>query len=542
MMIIGVYSNVTQEGICRKLGRVFEDIKKPTGYGNWYLPLLNNDIEEDVIFIILDGPELFRNIEDVEKELSNYINIIEKAVKDNSDKKFFVSTIDVHEDSIHAIKDFNIKDKEIENNWLKHLDKLNNDYPNFFIFDLKELITNVGRKNFYSKKLWYLGGMKFSNFGENIIVEEITNIINALEKSRKKCLVLDLDNTLWGGVVGDIGIENIELSEFKEGARYKDFQKRIKELKELGVLLAICSKNEENYAMDVFEKNKEMVLKSDDFIIKKINWQPKSKNISEIADELNIGLDSIVFIDDSRFEREEVKSNLPQVIVPEFPEDTSDLENFIIDVYKNYFYTINQTEEDKKKTKMYVDNIKRETEKKKSASIDEFLEKLNTKIYLWKLKPENLQRAHQLIHKTNQFNLTTKRYSEKQLQEFMNDPYYEIYVARVEDKFGDNGIVFLLIAKKDDNKILIDSLIMSCRVMERFIEDRIISYLEDQWFKDGFQEIESTYLKTERNKPVENLFERLGYEVTYKDENKKIYRLNKKIKPKRKKIGELIVE
>jgi FkbH-like protein len=541
-MIIGVYSNVTQEGICRKLGRVFEDIKKPTGYGNWYLPLLNNDIEEDIIFIILDGLELFRNIEDVEKELSNYINIIEKAVKDNSDKNFFVSSIDIHEDSIHAIKDFNIKDQEVENNWLKHLYKLNNDYPNFFIFDLKELITNVGRKNFYSKKLWYLGGMKFSNYGENIIVEEITNIINALEKSRKKCLVLDLDNTLWGGVVGDIGIENIELSEFKEGARYKDFQKRIKELKELGVLLAICSKNEENYAMDVFEKNKEMVLKSDDFIIKKINWQPKSKNISEIADELNIGLDSIVFIDDSRFEREEVKSNLPQVIVPEFPEDTSDLENFIIDVYKNYFYTINQTEEDKNKTKMYVDNIKRETEKKKSASIDEFLEKLNTKIYLWKLKPENLQRAHQLIHKTNQFNLTTKRYTEKQLQDFMNDPSYEIYVSRVEDKFGDNGTVFLLIAKKDDKKILIDSLIMSCRVMERFIEDRIISYLEDQWFKDGFEEIESIYIKTERNKPVENLFERLGYEVTYKDENKKIYRLNKKIKPNRKKIGELIVE
>jgi len=542
MMKIGVYSNVTQEGICRKLERVFEDIKKPTGYGNWYLPLLNNDIEEDIIFIILDGLELFRNIEDVEKELSNYINIIEKAVKDNSDKNFFVSSIDIHEDSIHAIKDFNIKDQEVENNWLKHLHRLNNDYPNFFIFDLKELITNVGRKNFYSKKLWYLGGMKFGNFGENMIVEEITKIINALEKPRKKCLVLDLDNTLWGGVVADIGIENIELSEFKEGARYKDFQKRIKELKELGVLLAICSKNEENYAMDVFEKNKEMVLKNDDFIIKKINWQPKSKNISEIAEELNIGLDSIVFIDDSPFEREEVKSNLPQVIVPEFPEDTSELESFIIDVYKNYFYTTNQTEEDKKKTKMYLDNIKRETEKKKSASIDEFLEKLNTKIYLWKLKPGNLQRAHQLIHKTNQFNLTTKRYTEKQLQDFMNDPSYEIYVSRVEDKFGDNGTVFLLIAKKDDKKILIDSLIMSCRVMERFIEDRIISYLEDQWFEDGFEEIESIYIKTERNKPVENLFERLGYKVTYKNENKKVYRLTKKIKPNRKKIGELIVE
>jgi FkbH-like protein len=124
----------------------------------------------------------------------------------------------------------------------------------------------------------------------------------------------------------------------------------------------------------------------------------------------------------------------------------------------------------------------------------------------------------------------------------MNDPSYEIYVSRVEDKFGDNGIVFLLIAKKDEKKVLIDSLIMSCRVMERFIEDRIISYLEDRWFNDGFEEIESIYIKTERNKPVENLFERLGYEVTYKNKNKRVYRLTKKIKPNRKKIGELIVE
>jgi FkbH-like protein len=541
-MKVGIYSNVNQEGIYRKLKNYYENVQEPIGYGDWYFSLLDCNVEVDVIFVLLDGFELFRNISDTDSELKNYINIIEKIVSKNTEKKIFVSTIDIYENNIHSLKDYDIKKIELENKWINGLYSINEKYPNFFIFDLKELITLTGRKNFYSKKLWYLGGLKYSNLGENIIVEEIMLIIHAMKTARKKCLVLDLDNTLWGGVVGDVGIENIELSEFKEGSRYKDFQKRLKELKELGILLTIASKNEESYVINVFEKNKEMVLKNEDFIIKKINWQPKSENIMKIAEELNIGLDSIVFIDDNPVEREEVKTNLPEVIVPEFPKDTSDLENFIIDIYKKYFYTLDQTEEDKKKTKMYLDNIKREEEKKKSTSIDEFLQKLDTKIYLWRLKPENIKRAHQLIQKTNQFNLTTKRYTEEQIQELMKDRNYEIYVSRVEDKFGDNGIVFLLIAKKEGKKLFIDSMMMSCRVMERYIEDRIMSYLEDCWFKEGFEEIESIYIKTERNKPVENLFERLGYEIMYQNENKKIYRLKKENKPKRKEIGELIIE
>ncbi len=541
-MKVGIYSNVNQEGICRKLKKYYENIQESTGYGDWYFSLLNGIVEPDVIFILLDGFELFRNILDLDSELENCINIIREIVEKNAQKKIFVSTIDIYENKIHSLKDYNIKKIQLENKWVEELYNINNTYSNFFIFDLRELITSTGRKNFYSKKLWYLGSLKYSNLGENIIVEEILLIINAMKKARKKCLVLDLDNTLWGGIVGDVGIENIELSEFKEGARYKDFQKRIKELKELGILLAISSKNEESYVTNVFIENKEMVLKNEDFIIKKINWQPKSKNIKEIAEELNIGLDSIVFIDDNPVEREEVKTSLPEVIVPEFPKDTAELEDFIIEIYKKNFYTLDQTEEDRKKTKMYLDNIKREEEKKKSSSIDEFLEKLETKIYLWKLKPENINRAIQLIQKTNQFNLTTKRYTEEQLQDMMKDPNYEIYVSRVEDKFGDNGIVFLLIAKKEEKKVSIDSMIMSCRVMERYIEDRIMSYLEDCWFEEGFEEIESIYIKTERNKPVENLFERLGYEVMCKNENKKIYKLKKENKPKRKEIGELIIE
>lgn len=541
-MKVGVYSNVNLDAVCRKLGSTLGDVQKSEGYGDWYFSLMRNGIKEDVAFIILDGFELFRNVDNIGIELKNYIKILENITSENKTKKIFVSTIDVYETKIHSLKDFDISNLEIEYEWMKELQKLNSQYENFFIFDLKGMITSVGRKNFYSKKLWYLGGIKYTNSAENLIAEEIIRIVNTMEKARKKCIVLDLDNTLWGGVMADVGVENIELSEFKEGARYKDFQKRLKELKELGVLLAICSKNEESYVDEVFEKNKEMVLKSEDFVAKKINWQPKSKNISDIAEELNIGLDSIVFIDDSPVEREEVRTNLPEVIVPEFPKDTSQLEDFILDVYKKYFYTLMQTEEDKKKTKMYFDNVKREEEKKKSTSLDEFLEKLGTKIYLWRMKPENLKRATQLVQKTNQFNLTTKRYTEEQLAELMNDPSCDIFLARVEDKFGDNGTVFLLIGKKEGAKVVIDSMIMSCRVVGRFIEDRIMSYLEDKWFEDGFEEIEGVYIKTERNKPVEDLFERLGYDVVYKDENKKVYRLTKERKPKRKEIGELILE
>lgn len=539
-MNIGIYSNVNQEGIFRKIKKEYENVKKPSGYGNWYLPLLNENIEENVIFIILDGYELFRNIKDIDNEIENYSNIIQKIVDRNKDKNIFISNIDYYENNINSLKDYNFIRDTIEYKWSKLLYDLNKEFSNLYILDLKKIVSNNGRNKIYSKKLWYLGGMKYSNFGENCIVEEIKKILKFINNSRKKCLVLDLDNTLWGGTIGDLGEKNIELSEFKEGARYKDFQKRIKELKDLGILLAINSKNEYENVKKVFTNNKDMVLKEDDFIIKKINWNPKSQNILEISQELNIGLDSIVFIDDSPVERDEVRNALPEVIVPEFPKQTSELENFIIDIYEKYFFTFYQTEEDKIKTKMYFDNIKRNELKKNSHSIDEFLNNLDIKIYLWEMRKENFPRVFQLIHKTNQFNLTTKRYSMDQLEQIYNDDKHETIIADVEDKYGDNGIVFVLIAKKEDEKIIIDSLIMSCRVMGRYIEDTILSYLEDKWFKEGYEKIIGEYIKTSKNKPVENLFDRLGYNLTYNDGKKKEYILTNKVD--RKNIGELILK
>lgn len=539
-MKVGVYSNVNQEGIFRKIKKEYDNIKIASGYGNWYLPLIEEDIDENVIFIILDGYELFRNIKDIDNEIDNYSNIIQKIINKNKEKNIFISNIDYYENKIDLLKNYNINRDYIEYKWSKTLNDLNKEYSNLYIFDLKKIILNNGRNMIYSKKLWYLGGMKYSNFGENCIVEEMKRILKFFNSSRKKCLVLDLDNTLWGGVIGDLGEKNIELSEYKEGARYKDFQKRIKELKELGILLAINSKNDYENVKKVFIENKDMVLKEDDFIIKKINWNPKSQNILEISQELNIGLDSIVFLDDNPIERDEVRNALPEVIVPEFPNQTSELEDFIIDIYEKYFFTVYQTNEDKTKTKMYFDNIKRDELRKNSSSIDQFLTNLDMKIYLWKMRKENFQRVFQLIHKTNQFNLTTKRYTMEQLEQIYNDEKYEIFIADVEDKYGDNGIVFLLIAKKEKSKIIIDSLIMSCRVMGRYIEDKILSYLENKWFEEGYKEIIGEYIKTEKNKPVENLFDRLGYNLIYNDGEKKEYSLT--VKVNRKNIGELILK
>jgi len=541
-LLVGLFSNINIEGIIRNLKKSYS-IYSPKGYGDWYLDLMNNNKNFDCIFIILDAFELFRGIENnIEKELNNYFNIIENIIIKYSETPIFISNLDYNSKSISSLKEKKFIDKLIENKWLEFLIEKKKNNSNLYIFNLKEIIEKEGKNNFYSSKLWYLGGMKYSLLGERVIISEIKKLINAFVKTRKKCLVLDLDNTLWGGVIGEDGLEGIELSEFKEGARFKDFQKRIKEIKELGILLAIVSKNDESYVYEVFEKHPHMVLKKEDFIIKKINWKPKSKNIKEISEELNIGLDSMVFIDDNPVEREEVNSQIQEIIIPEFPVQTSELENFILNIYNTYFFTLEETKEDKQKTKMYFDNVKRTTEMKKSNSIEDFFKNLNTKVYIWEAKEDDIKRTAQLTQKTNQFNLTTKRYAENDIKEFIKNKNYKVYIASVEDKFGDNGIVSVVIIKFENKKAIIDTFLMSCRVMGRYIEDLIIDYVEKECFEKEISLIEAFYFETKKNNPVKNLYERLGYEVIADENNQKKYSLNKKNKKNRNSIGELIIK
>jgi FkbH-like protein len=258
---------------------------------------------------------------------------------------------------------------------------------------------------------------------------------------------------------------------------------------------------------------------------------------------LNIGLDTFVFIDDNPIERESVKDGLPQVTVPEFPKDSSKLEDFIIDLYNDYFFTLKTTEEDEKKTTVYQQQQNREKSKNQSVSYHQFLENLGTKIVVWNATTEDFPRIMQLVQKTNQFNLTTKRYTEKEISSLLLSDKYTIFVSAVEDKFGNNGKVSLMIINEKDDEAHIDTFILSCRVMGRFIEDQLVDFVEDRYLKNGYKMFYAYYYPTKKNKPVADLYDRLGYQI-YKinDAGNKVYRipLNKKDKGKRNAYGKII--
>jgi len=548
-MNIALLTNINLEFVSRQLNNDKDiSLYTPEGYGNWFQPLMDtesfiNGENTEAVFIILDTQELLRgqkSFEEAQSEIENIMNIFRNFLSIEKNRKVFISTSHIKNDRICALKDSG-EDILLENIWNERLLKINRDFDNAFIFPLNEMIQKMGADEFYSDKMWYLGGIKYSIKAQNKIVSEFKRIKKSLLKKRKKCLILDLDNTLWGGIIGEDGIDGIELSEFKEGARYKDFQKRIKEIKELGILLAICSKNNYEDAIEVIKNHPHMVLKEKDFVAVKINWNHKVDNISEIASDLNIGIDSLVFIDDNPVERESVRDLIPEVTVPEFPKDTSELTKFIKNIYEEHFYTVDFTKEDRKKTEMYRQNSLRAREKSSVGSLDVFLKGLQTEIAISELKNEDIKRAAELTQKTNQFNLTTKRYTEEQMRFFLNSNEYRVYIASVKDKYGDNGKVGLLIVKLEADIAYIDSFIMSCRVMGRYIEDQIIEYVESELIKEGIKNIKSEFIPTKKNAPVSQLYERLGYSVEDENDNYKKYSILVENVPERKKYGKLVI-
>ncbi|HOQ37193.1 MAG TPA: HAD-IIIC family phosphatase [Acetivibrio sp.] len=545
---LSVLSNINLDSLVGRLSKL-NDVYKTEGYGTWVQEIINPNsglysFGPQAVFIIIDGEEMFKGQSRNNSTIDMNINYIEETVKNNPDITFFVSNIDLWTRKIDSAK-AGSKERGLEFLWEDGLFLLSRKYRNLYVFDLKSIVEDIGREQFYSKKLWYLGGIKFSMKAEKVLEQYINRCVDSVKGKRKKCMVLDLDNTLWGGVVGEVGMEGIELSDYKEGARYKDFQKKLKEIKDLGIILAVVSKNNFDDAIKVIREHKHMVLKEEDFVALKINWDLKSQNIRDLSEELNIGLDSIVFIDDNPVERESVKRELPEVTVPGFPQDTSELLNFAVELYHNYFYTLDITDEDTVKTEIYRQNMKRRDAQKSSASYEDFLKSLETKIEIRRISAENVQRAAQLTQKTNQFNLTTKRYSEQELLALIDEEGFEGFVAYVSDRFGDNGMVSVVITKrKTDTEIELDTFLLSCRVMGRFIEEQIIGFIEDLYKKSGYKRLVTYYKPTEKNAPVKDFFERLGYSVLDVDSagNKKyILDLEKSSIDSRKKFGELMI-
>jgi FkbH-like protein len=514
-MKCALLSNINVESIARQMER--HEVHIAQGYGVWTQELADPtsgtfSFGPSSIFLVIDGVELLRGqrgLEPTLAEVDEHLAWIEQAAERSPGIKFFISTIDVPAHALRPLKEEQVE-RRLEQHWHAGIARASARNANIYIFDLKALVEQVGRSLLYSNKRWYLGGLRFSTAGEKLIARELDRILDAQLVARKKCLLLDLDNTLWGGVIGEDGLNGIQLSETGEGARYRDFQLRIRELSEMGVILGIVSKNNEPDAFEVFDRHEHMVLRKGDFAALKINWSPKAQNIADLAEDLDIGTDSIVFIDDNPVEREAVRTALPEVTVPDFPADTCELASFFERVYKDCFFTLESTAEDRKRTATYLANAKRAAERTATPSIEEFLAGLGTKIFLTRAGDEDLPRVAQLTQKTNQFNLTTRRYTEQELRALQTTPGTEVFIASVADKYGDNGKVLVSIVRREARDTAeLDTFLMSCRVMGRFIEDQILDHMVKELRADGLSRLRVQFIPTRKNAPARAFVERL---------------------------------
>ena len=323
---------------------------------------------------------------------------------------------------------------------------------------------------------------------------------------RKKCIVLDLDNTLWGGVLGEEGISGIKIGGDYPGKAFAFFQKSLLQLSKAGVILAVCSKNNEADVLEAWDKNPFMVLKKEHFAAYRINWTDKATNIKELADELNIGLDSFVFVDDNPTERELIKQMLPMVSVPEFPSQPYELPVFFRQMVDDYFKVYSITEEDKKKTEQYKANAARAQAQHSFADFGAFLESLDIQMTIEAANEFNIPRIAQMTQKTNQFNLTTKRYTDADVKGFLAKGW-KIWCISVADRFGDNGITGCIMINGDE----IDTFLLSCRILGKGIEKAFIKKIMALLKESGMSSVKASYLPTVKNVQVANFYDTCGF-------------------------------
>ena len=390
-----------------------------------------------------------------------------------------------------------------------YLSELISRETNFYLLNSNKWLTNCGSEASYNSKLWYLMKNPFSNEFYNEVILDIVSIFKTLRGFSKKILVLDLDNTLWGGIVGEVGWKNLRIGGHDYlGEAFKDFQCKIKALKNYGILLALCSKNNESTALEAIEKHPEMVLKIDDFILYKINWQDKAKNILDISKELNIGLQSFVFLDDTPYERANVKEKLPEVTVPNLPSDPLQYSVFLSKL--RYFDTSFISDEDKKRAELYKSEFKRKKIRQSLKSHSQWLKTLKLTITIENAKNENLPRIHQLLNKTNQMNLSTRRLSEKELNSWKNKPSNKLWSIRAKDKFGEYGIIGIISISIKNRLAKLEDFILSCRVVGRDIEKVMIEFVKDYCLNSKIYNIKGKYLKTKKNSLLFECFNKLN--------------------------------
>lgn len=378
------------------------------------------------------------------------------------------------------------------------------------VFDVAAVSQLVGLSNWYDPLQYYMAKLPCSQAVLPLYAEHLARLIAAMKGKSRKCLVFDLDNTIWGGVIGDDGLDGIKLGQGSiAGEAFLAIQRRILEYHQRGVVLAVSSKNSHDIAMQAFEQHADMLIRREHIAVFQANWEDKASNINAIAKTLNIGLDAIVFLDDNPVERQQVRDALPQVAVPELPEDPAYFARVL--GAAGYFESIAFSQEDKERNASYQQNAKRIEAFESLGSLEDYLKSLDMVLHIKPFDMQGLTRIVQLINKTNQFNLTTRRYDQRAVSAMLGDPGCITLQARLTDIYGDNGMIAVIIARIAGAELTIDSWLMSCRVLNRQVEYCLLNELVAIAMQRGITVVKASYIPTARNTIVENLYASLGF-------------------------------
>lgn len=395
----------------------------------------------------------------------------------------------------------------------------------FVLVDWERLVRLLGEDESMDYRFWYMSKAPFKKGFLDLYALELVKVARALKGKAKKCLVLDCDNTLWGGIIGEDGLQGVKLDMHTyPGSVFHEFQLQVLALHERGVLVALCSKNNEADVWEVLEKHPYALIKREHLAAWRINWQDKATNLKELATELNLGLDSFVFVDDNQTECGLVRNLIPEVTVLQVPTKLYNYPGLLAG--DGWFDTLSLSAEDRRRSQMYREEAGRRHEQAKYETIEQYLASLSLSIAVHPARPDEVLRVAQLTQKTNQFNLTTRRYSEAQIANLVVDPAWAVISLSVRDKFGDSGLTGVLIARNDGGSGIIDTLLLSCRILGRNIEVafvlKALELMEGTWRIENWQ---ATYIQSAKNQQVADFWRLIGFAEISQEQGQTLYEL-----------------
>jgi len=466
---------------------------------------------------------------DITVEIDNVVNYYEqiiRAIRSRSGAVVVINTFEPPSYPTLGVLDYQSCYRHI--NTIRDLNsrilKLCNQFENTFILDFELLVSRIGYHAFFDNRHWHMARAPYSREAMRLIAVECAKFISALKGKSIKCIVVDCDNTLWGGIVGEDGFNGISIGKNYPGSTYLEFQQLLLNFQDRGIILAINSKNNENDVLEVLKKHPGMILREEDFAIIVANWEDKASNLMHISEELNIGLENMVFVDDNPFEIDLVKQMLPQVEAILLPKEPSGFK-FIFDD-QGYFDSLQYSEEDKNRGKMYQTEIKRKENRQRYSDLNEFLNSLELSVEISFADETTIPRVAQLTQKTNQFNLTTTRYSENDISSFRKSEQNEVVTLSVKDRFGEYGLVGVAIIEFKKNQATLDTFLLSCRVIGRGIEETLLDLCINICRKKNIKTLFGIYIKTAKNNQVKDFYKGRGFSAYQSNESRSEYSID----------------